>query len=223
MDYLALATDGDGTLVRAGHMGRATIAALKRWKKSGRKLVLVTGETPRQLADFPNLDLFDRIVAKNGAIIVDSRGRPKRKLGKEAPPRLVNALRRAGIEPRRGRLILQAELSDEEAIADALRQLKTDWQIVRNRHELMVVPAGVSKATGLSVVLRDLKISPRQVVAVGDAENDGPMLNLCGLAVAVNNAVPKLKKKSQRVTSGQYGKGIAEVIDRLLGPGRKMR
>ena len=66
-NYIALAIDGDGTLLRSGHMGRNTIAALKRWRKAGRKLLLATGENVKQVADFPHADLFDRIVAENGA------------------------------------------------------------------------------------------------------------------------------------------------------------
>jgi hydroxymethylpyrimidine pyrophosphatase-like HAD family hydrolase len=217
MDYAVLATDGDGTLVRGGRMSRKTVAALKRWKKAGHQLVLVTGETSGQLADFPHLELFDRVVAENGAIIVDSDGKVKRNLGHRPPKRLVRALARAGVEPlREGRSILQAELSQEEAISQVLLQLNTDWKLVRNRHELMILPSGVDKASGLAAVLKELRVSPTRVVGIGDAENDAPLLRVCGLGVAVNNAVPKIKKQSKFVTCGQYGKGIAELIDRLL-------
>jgi 3-deoxy-D-manno-octulosonate 8-phosphate phosphatase KdsC-like HAD superfamily phosphatase len=34
--------------------------------------------------------------------------------------------------------------------------------------------------------------------------------------VAVNNAVPKLKRRADYVLRGQYGKGIVELIDGLL-------
>src|SRR4051812_23157653 len=112
MDYLALATDGDGTLVRAGRMSRNTVAALKRWKRAGRKLILVTGETPQQLADFPHLELFDRVVAENGAVMLGKHGKVKRKFGKRPPRRLIDSLNSAGIKPRQGRLVLQAELSE---------------------------------------------------------------------------------------------------------------
>ena len=215
-DYFVLATDGDGTLVRGGHMGVKTVAALKRWKATGRKLVLVTGETARQVDDFPHVNLFDRVVAENGALVLSSDRLRERKLGKPPPRRLLRALKRAGVPLKRGRLIIHADLLQESAICGVLRQLETDWQLVRNRHEVMVVPPGVSKASGLAVVLEELGIAPRLAVAIGDAENDGPLLKFCGLGVAVNNAVAKLKRQSSVVTRGQYGKGIAELIDKLL-------
>src|SRR5581483_2980774 len=43
MRYYALATDYDGTLASQGRVDDATLAALERLKRSGRKLIMVTG------------------------------------------------------------------------------------------------------------------------------------------------------------------------------------
>src|SRR5262245_17841281 len=60
MRYLVLSSDYDGTLALHGTVATATIAALERFRASGRKLVMVTG---RELDDlrrvFPRYDLFD--------------------------------------------------------------------------------------------------------------------------------------------------------------------
>ncbi len=115
-----------------------------------------------------------------------------------------------------GRVILQARFDQEENIRRILRRTKLHWNVVRNRKDLIIIPEGITKATGVAAALKELGLSPRQAVGVGDAENDRALLQLCGLAVAVNNAVPKLKRKADFVTRGQYGKGVAELIDRLL-------
>ena len=69
MRYHVLATDYDGTLARHGQVDDATLARLEQVRKSGRRLVLVTG---RELDDlkkvFPPFELFDCIVAENGAL-----------------------------------------------------------------------------------------------------------------------------------------------------------
>ncbi len=218
--FCAIATDGDGTLLRGGRMGKKTIAALKRWRDAGGKLVLVTGENARQLREFPHARLFDRIVGENGALVLRSRkGRPRR-LCQPPPPRLLRAFKEGHVWPlKHGRVILQAKFDQEENIKRILRQTKLPWSVVRNRKELIVIPEGITKATGVVAALKELGLSPRQAVAVGDAENDRSLLELCGLAVAVNNAVPKLKRKADFITRGQYGKGVAELIDRLLASG----
>jgi haloacid dehalogenase-like hydrolase len=51
----------------------------------------------------------------------------------------------------------------------------------------MVLPAGVTKATGLAAALHTLGRSPHNLVGVGDAENDHAFLRLCECAVAVAN------------------------------------
>ena len=70
MYIICLATDYDGTLAKDGRVDDSTVEALMNLKQSGRKLVLVTG---RQLPDlaccFSGLDIFDRVVAENGACL----------------------------------------------------------------------------------------------------------------------------------------------------------
>ena len=67
MHYLALATDYDGTLAEDGHVTDVTLDALHRLRASGRKLLLVTGrELPELQNAFPELAVFDCVVAENG-------------------------------------------------------------------------------------------------------------------------------------------------------------
>ena len=70
MRYLTLCTDYDGTIAHNGRVDAATIAALEELRASGRKLVLVTGREIDDLQKvFDRIDLFERVVAENGALI----------------------------------------------------------------------------------------------------------------------------------------------------------
>jgi len=60
-----------------------------------------------------------------------------------------------------------------------LAALGLELQVVFNKGAVMVLPSGVSKATGLRAALAELDLSPRNVVGVGDAENDHAFLALC--------------------------------------------
>src|SRR3954469_9822528 len=114
MHYLALATNGDGTLMVGGHLAHATVAALERLRAAGVKLVLTTGETPKDLAHFPHLELFDRVVAENGALLYRPATGTERLLCDPLPPRLPRALRRAGVRPvKTGRAVVSTECSQE--------------------------------------------------------------------------------------------------------------
>jgi hydroxymethylpyrimidine pyrophosphatase-like HAD family hydrolase len=80
----------------------------------------------------------------------------------------------------------------------------------------MVLPSGVNKATGLTALLEEAKLSAGEVVGIGDAENDHAFLKTCGLGVAVANALPMLKERADFVTNGARGEGVAELIDMIL-------
>jgi len=72
--WTALTCDYDRTLAEHGHVRPATVAALRRMRRSHRNLLLVTKrELDELFGVFPRLDLFDRIVAENGAVISPSQ------------------------------------------------------------------------------------------------------------------------------------------------------
>lgn len=77
-------------------------------------------------------------------------------------------------------------------------------------------PAGVSKAEGLSKLCEHLGISLAEVVAVGDAPNDTQALRVAGLAVAMGNATPDIKRLADVVVADNDHNGIAEVIERYF-------
>ena len=96
--YVAVASDYDGTLASQGKVSDATLATLKRLRLSGRRLVLVTGrELDDLLSVFPEISLFDRVVAENGGLLYTPSTLEQRPLGDAPPKRLgrCSAHRRA--------------------------------------------------------------------------------------------------------------------------------
>src|SRR5436309_15493066 len=107
MRYLALAADFDGTLAHDGRVDRPTLAALARLRASGRRLLLVTGrELDELLATFPEIGLFDRVVAENGALLYDPATKAARILAPAPPPALLDELRRRGLPFSAGRPVV---------------------------------------------------------------------------------------------------------------------
>ncbi len=72
--------------------------------------------------------------------------------------------------------------------------------------------AGVSKGSGLERLCSLLGISPRNCIAVGDADNDIPMLLSAGLGVAMGNAREHVKASANRVVSDLDHGGCAEAL-----------
>ena len=76
--------------------------------------------------------------------------------------------------------------------------------------------AGVSKGSGLLRLCGLLGIPPEACVAVGDAENDIPMIRAAGLGIAMGNAPDHVKAAADRIVSDQNHGGCAEAIRMLL-------
>jgi HAD superfamily hydrolase (TIGR01484 family) len=218
MRYLALCCDYDGTIAHHGRVDEPTLAALKRLRESGRQLVLVTGRELDELQTvFPHLDLFARVVAENGALIYRPETREERLLDEAPPQSFVDKLVGRGVGPISvGRVIVATWEPHEKTVLETIRDCGLELQVIFNKGAVMVLPAGVNKATGLRAALAELNMSPHNAVGVGDAENDHAFLNICECAVAVANALPALKEKADIVTFADHGTGVAELIDEML-------
>ena len=83
-------------------------------------------------------------------------------------------------------------------------------------NDIEVMPLGVDKGTGLSALAAYLKITPAEVMAVGDGENDLAMLRYAGLSVAMGNACDAVKKTARVVTESNDEDGLAKAVDRVL-------
>jgi hydroxymethylpyrimidine pyrophosphatase-like HAD family hydrolase len=217
MKYRALATDYDGTIAHDGRVDEETLAALRRVRGAGYRLLLVTG---RELGDllntFPHLDVFDRIVAENGAVLFDPVSAHAENLAPAPPPRLVDRLVSAGVPLSVGRSVIATVEPHEHAVLAAIRDLGLEWHVIFNKGSVMALPGDVTKATGLRPALSALDLLPEETIGVGDAENDQVFLRHCGLAVAVANALDTLKAMADVVTVGARGAGVSELIARWL-------
>lgn len=218
MRYVVLATDYDGTLAHDGRVADSTIDSLQRLRQSGRILILVTGrELPDLESIFPHFDLFERIVAENGALLHNPATKETRLLAAPASPKLVDRLRAAKLSGMSVGQVVIALWRPQETIAiEAIRDLGLETQIIFNKDAVMLLPAGVNKKSGLMAALKELCISRHNVVSIGDAENDHAFLALSECAVAVANAIPSLREEADLVTAASHGEGVVELVERLI-------
>jgi hydroxymethylpyrimidine pyrophosphatase-like HAD family hydrolase len=226
MRYHVLAADYDGTLAHNGRVSESTVAKLRLLRESGRKLVMVTG---RQLGDlleiFPELDLFERVVAENGAVLYRPASKEERTLAEPPPPSFARRLseRVGGAAVQVGRVIVATWTPHELAAVELINEMGLELQVIFNKGAVMVLPSGMNKAVGLQAALDELGLSARNTVAVGDAENDHAFLSICECGVAVANALDSLKQRADFVTAGDHGQGIEELVEGLLADDLKQR
>ena len=77
---------------------------------------------------------------------------------------------------------------------------------------LEIMPPLIDKAKSLEKLLRYLDCSRKEMVACGDGLNDLTMIEYAGIGVAMDNAQPVLKEKSDFVTLSNDQDGVAEAV-----------
>jgi hydroxymethylpyrimidine pyrophosphatase-like HAD family hydrolase len=214
----AIALDLDGTLTLDGRLDEEVVRSLDECADTGIRVVVVTGRIRSELGrEFPTLaEHVDALVYENGAVVEIAGHR--RSCAAPVESELITALADRGVDVRMGEVIVAGRAADAKIVAEEISRLGLDTQVVRNRSELMVLPAGVSKASGLRTALADLKTSIHNTVAVGDAENDLSMLESAEVGVAVANAVGSVRRHADIVLDQEGGAGVSALLQGpLLG------
>lgn len=212
--FRAVAFDLDGTLTDGDRLSEAAIAAI-RASRHQLKMILVTGRIFEDLqAAFPWLaSEFDAVVTENGGVLHTRYG--ARSLAGQPDASVAHALRDRGIAARSGQVVLALGARDVAAALEVVSGLGTDLEVVRNRGAAMLLPAGVTKSTGMLAALEELGLSAHNTIAVGDAENDLALLQAAEVGAAVANAVPYLAARADLRLRRSDGHGVAEL---LAGP-----
>lgn len=218
MRYLAVVTDYDGVLANDGRPSSTAVSAIGRLRASGRRVILNTGRRLEELqAVFPHLDLFDYVVAENGAVAYEPATRKETSLAKAPPPQFVQRLKELGVEHLEvGRVVVSTWLPHHTTVLQVIQEMGLELHVVFNRAAVMVLPAGVNKATGMDYALRKLGLSRHEVVGIGDSENDHSFLERSECGAAVANAVPSILQAADLVTKASNGDGFAELVNELL-------
>ena len=212
MRFSVLALDYDGTIARDGILDKHVKDALGEVRARGIAVVIVTG---RILSDLQRvageLHFADAVVAENGAVLAFPNGHSWL-IGRPPEAVFVDELRRRGIAFTTGQCLLETEAALAPQILAVIRELELPFVLVFNRSRVMVLPQGISKATGLRRALAALRLSPHNAIGVGDAENDHDLLAACEIGVAVGWGSPALQRRADQVIRGAGPSDLAAYI-----------
>lgn len=110
-----------------------------------------------------------------------------------------------------------ATADDFVALGERLGLQGTDY-VVGWTAWLDLAPVGVSKASGLEYVARELGIDAPDVLAIGDGRNDIEMLQWVGRGVAMGQSIDVVKEAADAVTATVYDEGAAQELERYWPP-----
>ncbi|MGO9119253.1 MAG: HAD hydrolase family protein [Desulfomonilaceae bacterium] len=215
-----LALDFDNTIAVNDRLDHDVAAALHEARGGGVMRVLVTGRILSDLqALLPSPDLFDAIVAENGAVLQLAPDPHLIALGGGPDAALVAEFSRRGIAHRCGICIVEAAAAASHDVLTTVQTLGLAYSISFNRDRLMVLPQGITKAEGLREAVWRLGASLHNALAIGDAENDQPLLDACEVGVAVEWGSEALKRRADQVIQGGGPAAVAAFIRHLFATG----
>jgi hydroxymethylpyrimidine pyrophosphatase-like HAD family hydrolase len=209
----ALAVDLDRTLKAPWRTISPTArTALLFARAMGLKVVLASGRECAVLRAFAHdLGSVDALVAEDGAVVESPIGSTPRihdrRLAAEVRQRLE------GFAPDAlevGDVALSMPLRYRSGLSARLAGLPID--LVENVDKVMVQPRGISKATGLRSALARIGGRGAAFAAIGDAENDLPMLRAAALSGAVANAEPEVQAVAEYHCQRRYAAGVLEFV-----------
>lgn len=114
------------------------------------------------------------------------------------------------------KVLIVANGNGDEILAGLRAQFDGQMQIVRS-HELFIeaIPLGVDKGGGLAWLAAHLGLPQSQVMAIGDQDNDAPMVAWAGLGVAMGNGSAACKAVADWVAPPLEQDGAAVAIERF--------
>jgi len=185
MRLSVLALDYDGTIASNDKLDPSVRTAIARARRSGIIVLLVTGRILSELRRVAgDLHFVDGVVAENGAVVHFPESDYTTLLAPPVAETFIAELARRGLHGMPGQSLVDAAADDAPRLLEVIRALELPLVLLFNRSRVMVLPQGVSKATGLRAALTMLRRSVRNTLAIGDAENDFELLRVAEVGVA---------------------------------------
>jgi hydroxymethylpyrimidine pyrophosphatase-like HAD family hydrolase len=215
-----IARDYDGTVAQGDVLDASVREAIAAARTRGIVVLLVTGrilDDLRRVAG--DLHLVDGVIAENGAVIHFPDSGRTSTLAPPVPDGFLGELRRRGIAYAAGQCLVDADADEATRLLEVVRSLELPLVLMFNRGRVMTAPQGVSKATGLRDALATLRLSARNTVAIGDAENDHELLRLAEVGVAVGWGSRALQRGADVVLNGSGPPAVGDYVRALAAAG----
>jgi hypothetical protein len=216
-----LALDYDGTIAKGDQLNGAVRDAIAHARTRGIVVLLVTGRILDELRRVAgDLHFVDGVVAENGALVHFPDSGHTSLLAPPVSDVFLAGLREQRIAMLPGHCLVDGSADDAGRMLEVIRALELPLTLLFNRSRVMALSQGISKATGLRATLDMLRLSARNAVAIGDAENDHAMLQLAEVGIAVEWGSAALQAAADIVLRGDGPAAVAAHIRDLAGRGR---
>jgi hydroxymethylpyrimidine pyrophosphatase-like HAD family hydrolase len=209
----SLVFDYDGTLAESGRVDGELWHSLEAVRATGRRVLLASGRRVESLLDVcPRLDMFDLVVAENGAVLYWPASSRLDELSGPPPVAFLGELQRLGIAYGLGRSVVGIPRRHAARVLCVIERGYPMLRMSLNKADAMVSRYTVNKGSGLVAATASLGVERVTAMAFGDAENDIALFEAAGYGVATANALDEVKRRADFVLGAAHPQGIAAFL-----------
>ncbi len=123
------------------------------------------------------------------------------------------------------RVMYSLDYEKETQVANKLKEylesknLYYPTTIIQSRFLIDAMPKGINKATGVKKWAEIMKVDLKDIIVIGDNNNDLEMISEMPFGVAVGNAHDEVKKKAWKVIDRIENNGVGKFLKELISKG----
>lgn len=246
MNYKAIFSDVDGTLVPVGPHTKPTkkvIGAVQKAKQASVLFCLVSGRPFNWLTDvIAELGITDPCIINGGTQIIDPTSEKilwEQSLSHEDVNKILEIAEKnhfaflvndSGIEYKNEKreyvnpIAAQIMYLEEQQVSEVLQELSKISTLAshkifsweKGKNDIYIVHNQATKEHAANELAKILGITMDEVIGIGDSGNDVPLLKACGLKVALESGTDELKAIANYIAPSLENDGVADVIEKFI-------
>lgn len=118
--------------------------------------------------------------------------------------------------------ILKAIINEPKERLDQItpaveQEFGEDYYVIRTGAGFLeIMPKNIDKGSALTYLAEYLQLDLSETMAIGDGENDIPMLRKAGVSVVMNNATDSIKNLADFITADNNQSGVAKAFEKYI-------
>ncbi|MDT8715962.1 HAD family phosphatase [Clostridium sp. 19966] len=112
--------------------------------------------------------------------------------------------------------LINTDVNKLKRVREELEKLKEIQVASSSKNNIEINCHGISKGTAVERLAAHYNINRKEIIAIGDSENDLSMIEFAGMGIAMGNAIDLVKEKADYITETNSNDGVAKAIDKFI-------